>query len=467
MILLGLKTIKTSTRKTMLVQVACLLVVSFSILTVWKFHANLLTYSEDPTQFFHIFLETQIQADAKRISQSLNFSIGDTLSISSPSNPSPINHTNSNNESTSYISSPIIHNNINNETFDLRNYNAKIERMWNCTGMNHRRQKKLIFIHIFKTAGSTFRNLFDKYASRCQASNAVLSDCSLLKAESTWDINETWEPCKMKRGKIRTGGSFLNRKNVTGVFLRDNIDILIGHLPIGVHNYWPIDKSIYDGQDDGLKSVVNVQYVAFFRAVIPKYVSGVIHNIEQGTLPGMVPRLKKQRFEKEEVVAFIKKEVQSGLSNGVYGQGYSPYLLSPEQKRMNLTIEHRINLVLSNIIDYKVIVGIVEHMDESLEILKYVIDGVDEFSDVFDRLDTQKNISSDSTTHLVLNKSLMPIDIVINELCKDKVFYRQLNEFLKYDAKIYDFALQVQERQYKSLLDKDSIQRSSSKLSTT
>jgi len=134
---------------------------------------------------------------------------------------------------------------------------------------------------------------------------------------------------------------------------------------------------------------------------------------------------------------------------------------------MNLTIEHRINLVLSNIIDYKVIVGIVEHMDESLEILKYVIDGVDEFSDVFDRLDTQKNISSDSTTHLVLNKSLMPIDIVINELCKDKVFYRQLNKFLKYDAKIYDFALQVQERQYKSLLNKDSIQRSSSKLSTT
>jgi hypothetical protein len=66
-------------------------------------------------------------------------------------------------------------------------YDPDIQRMWTCSDPNaskHGRRKKLIFIHVFKTAGSTFRVLFAKYALQCHVGYACAVGCSGLSRES-------------------------------------------------------------------------------------------------------------------------------------------------------------------------------------------------------------------------------------------------------------------------------------------
>jgi hypothetical protein len=158
------------------------------------------------------------------------------------------------------------------------------------------------------------------------------------------------------------------------------------------------------------------------------------------------------------MVSLIQKRVQDARSKGTYYEGYSAYLLSPEQKsvvyakhtkgKKTPPLEYRIQLILQNMIDYHVLIGIVERMSSSLELMLHVVDGTGEVTETFQQVDTKSNSSKPEGDLLVANKSKLSTVAIIEELRKDDEFFQLLQEYLKYDEAIYFLALKLHNRQY-------------------
>ena len=64
-----------------------------------------------------------------------------------------------------------------------------IEPLWSCPAggytENDGRKKRLIFVHVFKTAGSTIRSILKRYARRCRRGYAEIVKCRGLQFTST------------------------------------------------------------------------------------------------------------------------------------------------------------------------------------------------------------------------------------------------------------------------------------------
>ena len=162
-----------------------------------------------------------------------------------------------------------------------------------------------------------------------------------------------------------------------------------------------------------------------------------------------------------EIVKSIQKRVRDARSKGTYYEGYSAYLLSPEQKSVVYAkhaegkkppLEYRIQLILQNMIDYHILIGIVESMSSSLELMLNVVDGTGEMTETFQQVDTKSNTSKPEDDLLVANKSKLSTIAIIEELRKDDQFFQVLQEYLKYDEVIYSLALKLHNRQYEWLL---------------
>jgi hypothetical protein len=325
-------------------------------------------------------------------------------------------------------------------------YDPKINTMWTCSdpdAAKNGRRNKLIFIHVFKTAGSTFRLLFAKYAVKCHAGYACAAGCSGLSRESV-TTEDKWvnafgssrNTCANELSVDRKGNVMNKRRSITNSFLKDNVDVLIGHLPIGAHQYW------MDRKDN---RTVNAQYICFFREPIHKFVSGILFS--------------NHDLSFDEVVTLIKKRVRDARSKGRYYEGYSAYLLSPDQKpvvyakyakgKKKQPLEYRIQLILRNMIDYHILIGIIERMSSSLELMLHVVDGAREMTETFQKVDTEKSGSKGDL--LVANKSRLSTAAIIEGLRKDDEFFQLLQEYLKYDEIIYSLALKLHDRQYEWL----------------
>jgi hypothetical protein len=333
-------------------------------------------------------------------------------------------------------------------------YDPEIQRMWTCSdpdASKHGRPKKLIFIHVFKTAGSTFRVLFAKYALQCHAGYACAAGCSGLSQESVTTENK-WvnafgsskNTCALQLSVDRIGNMLNEWRWITNSFLKRHVDILIGHLPIGAHQYWMDEKE---------NRTVDAQYVCFFREPMHKYVSGILY--------------LKPQLSSGEIVSSIQNRVRDARSKGTYYEGYSAYLLSPEQKSVVYAkhtkgtkkppLEYRIQLILQNMIDYHILIGIVESMSSSLELMLHVVDGTGEMTETFQQVDTKRNTSKPADDLLVSNKSKLSTVAIIDELRKDDEFFQLLQEFLKYDEVIYSLALKLHNRQYARLQSSKSL----------
>lgn len=202
-------------------------------------------------------------------------------------------------------------------------------------------------------------------------------------------------------------------------------EVVIGHLPIGIHQVWNV-------------SAPQVQYVSFFRDPLQKLVSGYIFANQN----------REPTLTEEDVVNEIKALVIKGRSKGSYAEGYSAYLLTPEQKlevySHKKPLSFRIELVLQNLVQNKVICGILERMPESLELLQFTLDKRKALGQLFNTMtgngtsrEVRANVSYLSTTKVV--------GTILND--KDEGFLSQLKEYLKYDEAVYRFAIATHEKQ--------------------
>jgi hypothetical protein len=325
--------------------------------------------------------------------------------------------------------------------------NFSLEPMWNCTDdgggptTTFGRRKKLLFVHVFKTAGSTMRAFLEGYGRACHNTGvSIVSQCSGLnevpvaKADdndesssslSIWTnrggrecVLQTFQPRRRDPLWMHDGDNEddetqqqqrqhhpLGEPRLSRSFLRATTDVLIGHFPLGVHEHWLGSNTISNNNNSTNMSMTekeedfSYQYVVYFRDPLQKLVSGYLYDNR------MRHNLTTEQATRElHDRVWHKQNVQNR-----YQDGYSSYLLTPRQKReigkrhqggikntTASTIQHNMALIKSNLLEMNVMIGIVEQMTSSLALLRHLIDGRGQLNAAWGALDT----STTSNTHV-------------------------------------------------------------------
>ena len=312
---------------------------------------------------------------------------------------------------------------------------VEVEPMWSCSDTN--RKKKLAFVHIFKTAGSSMRTLLSRYAEKCHAGNAVVVNCAPVDPASieskNWVKQEKWQrrsPCLLKKTVFRNK-TVVSRpaSPINTTYLEEaNIDILDGHITMGTDQYWKDNQGHH----------VDVQYLTFFRESTRKVVSAVLY---------MNPKLSF-----DEAVEKTKTKVRKALSKSEYLDN-SKYIITPAHaaKLANTTLNPyaTARLTMETLKENKVLFGIVERMSESLEMLQHVIDKDRELDGLFESFGMIP-AGANKTREVIKNQSKLSSSDVLAELEKDEEFMKLMREYVKYDTMVYEFALDMHMRQYET-----------------
>jgi len=325
----------------------------------------------------------------------------------------------------------------------LADKSAALDRIWTCTEqgtLEHGRSNKLVYLQISRVAGSTVRTLFRAYAEYCKAGLAVVNHCldlglEYIQGDDFWANGKAsrreGENCYLSYAVNRTG-SETDLAPMSTSFLAD-VDILAGKIPLGSDQYWMDQQGRH----------VDVQYVVFVRDPLETFVSEVLlaH--------------RNQNLTVTDAVVTVGRLTTIRRSTNRYRERYATHLLTPEQKawtvaqRVMLSPARRTNLTLSNLAHKKILVGVTERMPESVKLLEYVIDKEHEVSSLF------KFFGSDKRpvirAKMANNNMTEPVVLKIRE---NPSLLMLLEEYLKYDQKIYDYAFRLHERQYQWLEEK-------------
>ena len=331
----------------------------------------------------------------------------------------------------------------------LQNYNPSFTNPgWSCSNNNPNYEigspkYKLIFIHVFKTAGSSLRTFFRNYAAKCQKGVATIITCSDVTSESIYssDPQKIWDPsCTSKEVTTRKKGTKrFKSERMTREILEKHVDVAIGHFPYGMHKKWrsttsntntTTDLTATITADDNTQLIVP-QYITFVRAPDTKFVSALVYTN------------KHLKWNTDQAVQAAKTEIRHLYQNNKYYNYYKNYLLFPEQKDFdnpNISEQEWVYKILMNLVDTHTMIGVVERMDDSLSLLQSIID-VDE--------SLTKELNELVSKHK--NKSKLSTSEIVRFLKEDKEIWEMMTEVLKYEFELYNFAVRVHELQVEAL----------------
>lgn len=130
-----------------------------------------------------------------------------------------------------------------------------------------------------------------------------------------------------------------------------------------------------------------------------------------------------------------------------------------------MSYDEQVALMKRNLLHYNVMVGVVERMKDSLQLLQSIVDGTRETTDFLQALDegSRKNKNSqakdkagtgeggDATTIKINQSKLSTWQIVRTLQEQDPDFMDLMREHLKYEFRFYNFAWQVHQKQFAHL----------------
>jgi hypothetical protein len=338
----------------------------------------------------------------------------------------------------------------------LRSYDpgSQLPPFWNCSSprggseadpTKNASSGKLVFVHVYKTAGSSMRDLLKWYGRRCgPRSVAIVFGCSGVSAST---LNETvWREAKIEKEdgenrSRRSGGracalshafdASSGREYNDGTFgrgLYEHVDVVGGHLPLGVHLPGPPHQDHHQQPGGGGE----VRYLTFVRDPLDKYVSGKLYSN------------RRRGWTAEDAIKRISYEISHLYRHGGHYEKYSKYLLTPAQREAKMSVDDKVMTMQSNLAGMSVVVGVVERMDESYQLLQRVLDGAGELDKTFRLLRSHK---------LVRNKSALSTSDIVRQLkANDPDFERQARVVLSSEYMVYDFAAKLHELQYDRLV---------------
>ncbi len=320
--------------------------------------------------------------------------------------------------------------------WDTEKGRLKLYPMWSCDDDTSTRRNKVFYLHMSRSAGSTMRPFFRAYSKVCQRSIAAVNICVDLGIEST-SGNDQWQngelspyaatECLLSGPTSRDGDAIESQLNgrVSSQFLTENdFDVLTGNIPLGSH-MWTEQA---------------VLYVVMIRQPMARFVSEMIF------------RYGSERMSIPELVALVQRTTATRLQAKNYRDSYSSYFITPEQKKwadvenIELTTETRMNLALNNLVSNKVLVGLVERLPESLQMIQYAIDSNHEVDNLF------TFFASPIETVSIMQGNNRTND-VIKAIEEDETLHAHLQELLKYESRFYEYAHQLHEHQYKWMLE--------------
>ena len=320
---------------------------------------------------------------------------------------------------------------------------------YNChkNGNENVRKTKFVFVHVFKTAGTTMRQLFRNYAKECHSGVAIVASCSNVSA-TTIDRDEDWLSmtlyasgaintnslkCVLKDYIHRSGKKSDESGPMRNLFLDEHMDILAGHVSLGAGYNW---------KEQHYSNIpAKIQYVIFFREEVDRVVSGMIYYSLYESNEGLPDSLG-------EYVKRCKWQIRKRKRLKGYSQVYNKYLITPQQKEhpnfVDLDIESTTKLAMKNLLELKIFVGIVEKMPQSMEMLHNLMDGDNEVKELFSpgKKILPKSGKKDGTREEITTET------VSAALKSDKDFMKILMDYVKYDVAIYNFANRIHDEQY-------------------
>lgn len=239
---------------------------------------------------------------------------------------------------------------------------------------------------------------------------------------AVWKDRRTGVPCINKRTTDITGKQVIQRGDMkTSDLMQYKVDILGGHVSIGIDKFWfnDIDR----------KEPIDAQYFAFFCEPLHRYVSALLF------------QNKASGWNEDKAYEEIKNRVVTENRLHRHVNNYTLYLLTPIQKETEMSDIEKVALIKENVISFKVLVGIVEYMDESLSLLQSVLDPTLRRTSIFlSRIEKKANKSKLSSSELV------------KRLSKDKAWLQIARQYLKYEYELYNFAVNVHKNQYNAML---------------
>jgi len=349
---------------------------------------------------------------------------------------------------------------------DILPFDGIPSRFWTCqrdSADTEQKKRKLFFIHIFKTAGTSFRQFFRNYSHICNR-RAVTIRCTNVLSESLANQTSEWmlPAVSRNRGPGYTAGpcvadSFVDGESEIGRYnkrqhkrLFENlsyselqkydVDIISGHTPMGLHSNWYTKKE---------KEVVTPLYITFFRDPVDRFVSSQLFKNKKLDEVG-----KEEIWDFETALGYIVKVIKERKKSY---NGLSGYLMTPAQKvGQNITLAEKTNIMKSNLVDFPVIIGVIERMADSLDLIRYAInsDGNALVDEMFDSLDYQpiQNKTNGSRRRLMVkNKSKISTSALVREIQKDTELFAILKSALRDEYEVYDYAMDLHKQQVERL----------------
>ena len=253
------------------------------------------------------------------------------------------------------------------------------------------------------------------------------------------------------------------------VMTKYGVDILAGHLPIGLHEYYQAgwreptttttttNRNATTNTNTSITaaSTIPVQYMTFIRDPIAKYVSSRLY------------LHRNDNWNISDAMAEIKERITHEMSKPKpsYYNAYFKYLSTPQQKHSpppkKLSYDEQVDLMQRNVLKYNVMVGVVERMKDSLQLLQSIVDGTRKTTALLQALDEgssstnsqgkNKNttaVTTTTTTTIKVNKSKLSTGQIVRALQEqDPAFMNVMREHLKYEFRFYEFAWRVHQKQ--------------------
>jgi hypothetical protein len=240
--------------------------------------------------------------------------------------------------------------------------------------------KQIVFVHIYKTGGSTMREIFREYGEKCSYSVAVIVRCdhdATLDASKVTD--KTVLPCQMKNFQANDNRLTVKpsvgmvRKRSTLAFTRQ-FDVIVGHLPHGLFKF----VSELKGEPGALSSQVAVRaprerlLVTWLRHPLSMIISSCLYLINKNQGAKTLVKTSYQDVL-EKIRVKMDREENIISSSGAYSQFIKYLLPGGLVAAAKMTEEAIVAFIGSHLKEYAVI-GILERHKTSLQMLKRTID---------------------------------------------------------------------------------------------
>jgi len=283
-----------------------------------------------------------------------------------------------------------------------------------------------------RSAGSSLRPFLKAWARHCGRSLVLLGQCVDVGMEETnvWRNVEA-SPAASKdcwlQYAVHANGTVVNESPVPELRGRVNHDFLRKMDAIGGH------VSLETGSIFG--SNVNL---VMMREPLRKYVGE------------RIVVTKAYDLSDSEIAKRVYQKAREELEQGKYRDSYSSYLITPQQRQwadtenLQWTLAQRSSLSRKNILQLPVVMGIMDRMNESIELFARTLGEPGELDEL---VHFMNNPDIGSKMH-ELRKSSARTNRIAQLLEADTEMLETMNRYLKYEHEIYEVANQLHLKQY-------------------